>query len=188
MADARGSESATVDGDRPAGDERRPGIDGPLGFAVVTVSGDRGIEDDEPTGEIVSAVEAADHEVAVRERIDASHDNVQSAVSRLVDRDDVDLVVAAGSTGIEPSDVTVEAVRPILEKDLPTFRYAYAIRAIERIGTRAIGGRTEAGIVDGVPVFCLPGNAEATRLAIEELIEPEAVRLVATARGDEDDD
>lgn len=191
MVDARGDESAegdeSADGDRTTAADGSPAVEGPFGFAVVTVSASRTIETDEPTAAIVRVLESAGHEVAVRERVDAAHDTVQATVSRLVDREDVDLVVVAGSTGIEPSDVTIEAVRPILAKDLPTFCQLFATRAIERLGTRAITGRTEAGVVDEVPVFCLPGNASATRLAIAELIEPEAAHLVSKARGADGD-
>ena len=182
MPDAGGSERPP-DRDRSSdATSARPDVS--LGVAVVTISAERTIETDEPTAEIVRALEAAHHEITVRERIDSTHDAVQATISRLVDRDDVELIVTAGSTGIDPSDVTIEAVRPIIDRDLPTFCQLFARRVADRIGSRAIAGRTEAGIVDGVPVFCLPGNADATTLATEELIGPEAGRLVAEARGE----
>ena len=182
MADA-GAPETPPERDRASdGASTRP--ETALGVAVVTISAERTIETDEPTEKIVQVLEAGTHEIAVRERIDSTHDAVQSTISRLVDRDDVDLVVTAGSTGIDPSDVTIEAVRPIIDRDLPTFCQLFASRVADRIGSRAISGRSAAGIVDGVPVFCLPGNADATELAIDELIEPEAARLVAEARGE----
>lgn len=171
--------------ERGPGRDVDPGeVDTVLGIAVVTISSDRTLETDEPSAEVVRVVEDAGHEVETRERIEKTHDKVQATISRMVDRGDVDVVVTAGGTGVEPSDETIEAVRPLLDKDLPAFGEVFTHLAYERIGTRVVGGRTQAGIVDGVPVFCLPGNADATRLAVERIVVPEAVSLVGTATGE----
>lgn len=159
-----------------------------LGAAVVTVSSERTLEADEPSAEVVRILEAAGHEIETRERIEKAHDNVQSTLTRLVDRTDVDLVVTTGGTGVEPSDETIEATQRILDKDLTSFGEVFTHLVYERIGTRAIAGRTQGGIIDGVPVFCLPGDADATRLATERLIEPEIVDLVEQAAVDADEE
>jgi len=56
------------------------------------------------------------------------------------------------------------------------------VLAYEQIGTKAVAARTLAGIAEGTPVFCLPGNPDAARLALAEIILPEATGIVELAR------
>ncbi|WP_328587659.1 MogA/MoaB family molybdenum cofactor biosynthesis protein [Halosimplex salinum] len=153
-----------------------------LGVAVVTVSSTRTHEDD-PSGDVIEAiVEAADHEVVTREILRDDLDGVQTALLNLTGRDDVDVVVTTGGTGVTPDDVTVEGARPLFDRELPGFGELFRILSYEEIGTRAMASRATAGMVDGVPVFCLPGSEAAARLGTEELVVEEMGHLVSLAR------
>ncbi|SHG79103.1 MogA/MoaB family molybdenum cofactor biosynthesis protein [Halobaculum gomorrense] len=153
-----------------------------LGYAVVTVSSSRGHEDDPAGDAIRAAVEAAGDEVVVREVIGDEFDGVQGTVDRLVDRDDVDCVVTTGGTGVTPDDVTVEAVAPLFDKELPGFGELFRSMSREEIGTMVVGTRATAGVAGGVPVFCLPGSENAARLGSEEIVVEEAGHLAGLAR------
>ncbi|MDZ7701236.1 MAG: molybdenum cofactor synthesis domain-containing protein [Halobacteriales archaeon] len=158
-----------------------------LGAAVVTVTSTRTLEDDPAGDAIVAAFEAAGHEVATRELVADDLDGVQGRVDTLVGREDVDVVVTTGGTGVTPDDVTVEAVRPLFEKTLPGFGELFRRRSEAEIGTRVVATRAVAGIADGVPVFCLPGSTAAAELGSAEIIVPEAGHLagLAAREGDE---
>ncbi|MCU4740867.1 MogA/MoaB family molybdenum cofactor biosynthesis protein [Natronoglomus mannanivorans] len=155
-----------------------------IGAAVVTVSSTRSLEDDEPGDAVVSAFEDAGHELATRELIESGYDNVQSIVTRLVDRGDVDVVVTTGGTGVSPDDVTLEAISPLLDKELPAFGDLFTRLGYEEVGTGVLCTRTMAGVSDGVPIFCLPAHATATDLATTSIIVPEGPKLVSQAVGD----
>lgn len=173
--------------DQPEDDKDQPGDDlETVGAAVVTISSERSLEDDPAGDAIVDVFEAAGHDVVTRELIARNYDNVQSKISRLVDRSDVDILVTTGGTGVEPDDATLEAVRPLVEKELPAFLDLFHELSYMEIGTRMVSSRALGGIADGVPVFCLPNNADATTLACEAIIVPEATRLVGLANGDEE--
>jgi molybdenum cofactor biosynthesis protein B len=159
-----------------------------VGVGIVTVSSTRSLDDDPAGDTIAAAFEADGNEVVVRELIADDYDGVQSTVNNLVGRDDVDCVVTTGGTGVTPDDVTVEAVRPLMEKTLPGFGELFRRLSAEEIGTKAIATRADAGIADGVPVFCLPGSENAARLGAEEIIVPEAGHLSGLAARDEDDE
>lgn len=152
-----------------------------LGVAVVTVSSTR-TRDDDPSGDVIeSRAEAGGHAVVARDVVRDSFDGVQGAVDNLVGRDDVDIVVTTGGTGVTPDDVTVEAVEPLFEKELPGFGELFRLLSHDEIGTKVVGTRAVAGIVDGVPVFCLPGSENAARLGIEEIILEEGPHLAGLA-------
>ena len=153
-----------------------------LGVGVITVSSSRSIEDDPAGDAIVDAFEDAGHQVTVRELIEDSFDGVQSTVNRLVDREDVDIVVTTGGTGVTPDDVTVEAVADLMHKTLPGFGELFRRLSYDEIGTRVVGTRTTAGIADHTPVFCLPGSESAARLGAEEILVPEAPHLAGLAK------
>jgi len=156
-----------------------------LGVAVVTVSSTRSLDDD-PAGDVIAeAFEGDGHEVATRELVGDEFDGVQSTVNHLVDRDDTDIVVTTGGTGVTPDDVTVEAVEKLFHKRLPGFGELFRRRSEDEIGTRVVGTRATAGIVEDVPVFCLPGSENAARLGATEIIVPEAPHLAGLAGREE---
>jgi molybdenum cofactor biosynthesis protein B len=159
-----------------------------LGIAVVTVSSSRSLDDDPAGDAIQSALEAEGHEVVTRDLVGDSLDGVQGTVDHLVGREDVDVVVTTGGTGVTPDDVTVEAVRPLLEKRLPGFGELFRRLSYDEIGTKVVGTRAVAGVADGVPVFCLPGSENAATLGVEEIIVHEAGHLAGLARRDDADD
>jgi molybdenum cofactor biosynthesis protein B len=163
-----------------------------LGVAVATVSSSRSLEDDPAGDAIVEAFEAEGHGLATRELLRDDYDGIQSAVGNFARREDVDVVVTTGGTGVTPDDVTVEAVSDLLEKELPGFGELFRRLSYGEIGTRVVGTRAIAGVVAGTPVFCLPGSENAARLGSEEVIVPEASHLAGLSRreeqGEDDED
>lgn len=152
-----------------------------VGIAVVTISSSRTIEEDASGDLLISAIEEAGYEVPTRELIPDNRDRIQETVASITSRDDVDAVVSTGGTGITPDDVTPEAIQPLCDKQLPGFGELFRQRSEAEIGTRTIASRAMAGVVDGVPVFCLPGSEDAVKLGISELILPQTAHLVGLA-------
>jgi len=149
--------------------------------AVVTVSSTRSLDEDSAGDAIQSAIEENGDELATRDLVRDDFDNIQAAIDALVGRDDVDVVITTGGTGVTPDDVTVEAVRPLFEKELPGFGELFRRLSYEDIGTKVVGSRATAGIADGVPVFCLPGSEDAARLGTEEILLEVAGHLAGLA-------
>jgi len=170
----RGPAAATADGRRAATTT--------VSAAVVSVSDTRS-HDDDPGGEaVVDAFEAAGHDVVTREVLRTAHDSVQQTIDTLVRREDVTVVVTTGGTGVGPRDVTIDAVHPLVDKGLPGFGELFRRRYAESVGTDAIGTRATAGVAETTPVFCLPGDPDAARLGVSEIVV-EAGRAPGDARG-----
>ncbi|VVB88665.1 Molybdopterin adenylyltransferase [uncultured archaeon] len=85
---------------------------------------------------------------------------------------DADVIISTGGTGLSPSDVTIEAVMPYLEKEMPGFGELFRQKSMEQIGNAVILTRALAGILRQKVIFCLPGSPNAVKLAIE-LVLPE---------------
>jgi molybdenum cofactor biosynthesis protein B len=169
-ASRRQAETVTEDYDQDA-----------VTYAVVTVAADRTLSED-PTGDaIVDAITYSDDAVVTRELLEPSYDGVQSAIDSLVDREDVSAVVTTGGTGVEPADVTVDTAEDLFEKHLPGFGELFRVLSHEQEGTAIVRTRTTAGIIDGAPVFCLPGDTTAARRGVEQIVLAEAETLVRQA-------
>ncbi len=78
-----------------------------------------------------------------------------------------DAVVISGGTGLAPKDLTIEAIGPLFEKNMPGFGEIFRMKSLDEVGTRAILTRASAGLIGTVPVFCLPGSPSAARLGTE---------------------
>jgi molybdenum cofactor biosynthesis protein B len=83
------------------------------------------------------------------------------------------VIITTGGTGLAPRDVTIEAVQPLFQKELPGFGELFRLISYEQIGSSAMLTRASSGIIDNTAIFCLPGSPNAVKLAIEALILPE---------------
>ncbi|MGB3943307.1 MAG: MogA/MoaB family molybdenum cofactor biosynthesis protein, partial [Methanothrix sp.] len=92
------------------------------------------------------------------------------AVRGVILESEADAVVLCGGTGLAPKDLTIEAAEPLFDKTIPGFGEVFRQKSLDEVGTRAILTRASAGVVRGVPVFCLPGSPAAARLGIDLIL------------------
>lgn len=151
---------------------------GPLAVAVLTVTSTRDADTDESGATAKRLVEAAGHDV---EAYDVLPDD-ERAVRRRVREATADAVIVTGGTGLTPDDVTVEAVRPLYDREIPGFGEYFRRLSHEEVGTRAMLTRATAGVVDGTAVYLLPGNPDAVALGVDRAVLPEIEHVVALAR------
>lgn len=79
-----------------------------------------------------------------------------------------DLVVTTGGTGLSPRDVTPEAVRPLLDREVPGIAEALRLDARERVPTSVLS-RGVAGTVGRALVVTLPGSTGGVRDGVDVL-------------------
>ena len=95
-------------------------------------------------------------------------------VRTLVARHDIDAVLITGGTGLGGKDRTVEAVRSLLEKELPGFGEIFRMMSFqEQVGAAAILSRAVAGSANGRLVVSMPGSKAAVELALTRILLPE---------------
>ncbi len=153
-----------------------------LGFAVITISDTRRGEDDKGGAFLVASVEAAGHRVAFRASVADDIDAIQRAVREAVQRDEVDLVLTTGGTGVAPRDVTPQALEPLFESTLPGFGELFRWLSYQQIGAAALLSRAVGGLIARRVVLALPGSPKALELAMREIVLCEAGHLVSQAR------
>lgn len=109
---------------------------------------------------------------------------LRAAAADALAHTDLDALIMTGGTGVAPRDNTIEALRPLLQKEVVGFGEAFRRLSWDQIGARAILSNALAGVSSGKIVIALPGSPKAISLAVDKLIAPTLAHLVALARGD----
>ncbi|MCZ7398443.1 MAG: MogA/MoaB family molybdenum cofactor biosynthesis protein [Candidatus Methanoperedens sp.] len=95
---------------------------------------------------------------------------------------EADVIISSGGTGLSPTDVTIEALSPYIEKEMPGFGELFRLKSIEQIGNAMMLSRAIAGVARGKVIFCLPGSPNAVKLALE-LVMPEIGHIIKHVKG-----
>lgn len=154
-----------------------------LRFAVLTFSDTREPATDRGGDYLVQAIEAAGHSVTHRSLHPDEPGRIALAVKKAAHLEEVDLVLTTGGTGIAPRDATYDTLREVLDSEIPGFGELFRWLSYREIGSAAILSRALGGLLGGKVVLALPGSPKALRLAMEEIVLPEAGHLVGQARG-----
>jgi molybdenum cofactor synthesis domain-containing protein len=114
------------------------------------------------SGELLaSMLGAMGHEVVLRRIVPDDIERIREAVADALAAD-ARAVVTTGGTGLTPTDVTPEAVRPMLEREIPGI--AEALRSVSRdkVPTSVLS-RGVAGTIGATLVVTLPGSPGGVR-------------------------
>ncbi len=160
-----------------------------LNFAVIICSTSRyrslklGEEVDDPSGDIIAeTLLKHNHIVAFRTIVPDDANLIQEQIKSRLTANDVDIIITCGGTGLNPTDVTIETIYPLLEKEIQGFGELFRAVSYKEIGSAAILTRAIAGVSKGKAIFCIPGSPNAVSLCLETLILPEAGHIIKHAR------
>ncbi|MCP8615644.1 MogA/MoaB family molybdenum cofactor biosynthesis protein [Salirhabdus salicampi] len=147
--------------------------------AVVTVSDTRDKETDKSGKLLHELLEKDHHKVHFYKIIPDEKSEIVQTLNETITHSDIECVIVNGGTGIAKRDVTIEAVEPILDKELPGFGELFRYLSYELdIGSASILSRAIAGVANNTAVFSIPGSSGAVKLAMEKLISPELGHIV----------
>ncbi len=153
--------------------------------AIITISDTRNYETDKSGKIIKRLLEDAEHVVEQYIIVSDEEKKIQSAVEGMLNTDEIDVILMNGGTGIAKRDVTIEAIRPFLDKELPGFGELFRYLSYELdIGSASILSRAVAGAAGNKVIFALPGSSGAVTLAMEKIILKEIGHLVNEVRKD----
>ena len=142
----------------------------PAGIAVITISDTRTAADDKSGNTLVERIQDAGHTLVDRRIVKDDVRQIRAAARVLVKRKDVDVVITTGGTGLTGRDVTIEAMRPLFDKEIEGFGVIFHMISFQKIKTSTMQSRATAGVVSGKYVFCLPGSPGACRDGWDEIL------------------
>ena len=141
-----------------------------LNLCVLTVSDTRTRENDTSGDYLAQALADAGHRLHDRAITKDDVYRLRAIVSAWIAEPAVSGILITGGTGFTGRDSTPEAIRPLLDKEMPGFGEMFRVLSFDEIGTSTLQSRAFAGLANDKFVFCLPGSTSACRTAWEKLI------------------
>ena len=132
--------------------------------AVITVSDacSRGEREDTSGATLVELLTDRGATIVERKILNDDLDPLAQTLSQLSDRDDINLIITTGGTGLGPRDNTPEATQRVIEREAPGI--AEAIRAESlKVTPMAMISRGVCGVRSGTLIVNLPGSPKAVR-------------------------
>lgn len=120
------------------------------------------------------------YQIVVPDDVAAIADAIREAVAQ-----GCTLVLTSGGTGLSPTDVTPEATRSVIDREIPGIAEALRARSLE-VTPHAMLSRGIAGAFGSSLVVNLPGSPRAVRESLEVIAPaiPHALELLAGASGE----
>lgn len=154
--------------------------DGKIIAAVVTVSDTRTLASDTSGERLSDLLKEFGALIVERQIVNDDYENLRNTLFALTEREDINLILTTGGTGLAERDNTPEATNSIIEKEAPGI--AEAIRAESlKITPTAMLSRGTAGVRNGTLIVNLPGSEKGVAETFE-IIRPvlrHAVDLVS---------
>ena len=132
--------------------------------AVITVSDacSAGARTDTSGPAVCAMLRAAGYEVIYTATVPDERGIIASELRQCADGLRCDLVVSTGGTGLSPRDMTPEATRDVLEREIPAIPQAMLFESL-KITPRAMLSRAAAGTRGDCLFVNLPGSEKAAR-------------------------
>jgi molybdenum cofactor biosynthesis protein B len=142
----------------------------PVNIAVLTVSDTRDLASDRSGQTLQDRIEAAGHRCAAREIVKDEADAIEAVLRRWVADPMIDCGITTGGTGITGRDVTPEAFKRVLEKEIEGFGELFRMLSYQKIGTSTMQSRALGGVAGGTYLFALPGSTGACKDAWDDIL------------------
>lgn len=151
--------------------------------AILTVSdaGARGEREDR-SGDVIAAwVAGRGDRVVDRLLVPDESDQIVPVLLGWCDKDQADLVLTTGGTGLSPRDITPEATRAVIEREAPGIAERLRVMAMPSF-PRAALARGLAGVRHRTLVVNLPGSPGGVKDALDAL-DPIVTHAIQIVRG-----
>lgn len=135
----------------------------PLNIAVLTISDTRDEESDRSGALLAERVTSAGHSLAGKEIVPDEVEAIRARLKLWIGDPAVELVITTGGTGFAPRDVTPEAVKPLLQREMDGFSVLFHQASLGTVGLSTLQSRAFAGQAGDTFIFCLPGSTGACR-------------------------
>ena len=151
--------------------------------AVLTVSdrSARGEREDESGPVLAGLLREAGATVVTQEVAADESGPLAERLRALAGRDDINLVITTGGTGLSPRDNTPEATRAVIEREVPGLAEAMRAETLRQTPT-ALLSRAVCGTRSGALLVNLPGSPKGVRECFA-VIRPVLAHAVAQLAG-----
>ncbi|WP_456385331.1 MogA/MoaB family molybdenum cofactor biosynthesis protein [Desulfolithobacter sp.] len=139
------------------------------GILTLSDKGSRGEREDTSGAMLREILADAGYDIVAYEIIPDRQELIETTLVSWADTRDIDLIVTTGGTGVSPSDVTPEATRNVIDREVPGIAEAMRRASLEKT-VQAVWSRGIAGIRNETLIINLPGSRKAARENIEVVL------------------
>jgi len=111
------------------------------------------------------------HTVADKSIVPDNIYQIRAQVSKWIADPKIQVIISTGGTGVTGHDVTPEAIKPLLDKEIPGFAEIFRQISYEEIGLLSMQSRALAGTANGTYIFCLPGSTGAVTTGWDKILK-----------------
>lgn len=133
-----------------------------VGILTMSDKGSRGEREDLSGKEIERMIKDLPAEVKAYEIIPDEADIIKAKLKEFTDQKRLDVILTTGGTGVSPRDVTPDATREVIEKELPGMTEAMRAESMKKTPNAMIS-RAVCGIRKQSLIINLPGSPKAAR-------------------------
>jgi len=147
-----------------------------IGIITVSDKGSKGEREDLSGKAIRETVKADSYEYSI---IPDEIENISQTIIDFIDKKGCDLILTTGGTGLSPRDVTPEATKKVIDREIPGIAEAMRMESY-KIKKTALLSRAIAGHRGKSLIINLPGSPKAVKecLAIILPVIPHALEVL----------
>lgn len=144
----------------------------PYTAAVITVSDacSAGTREDTSGPTVCTLLRAAGYEVVYTALVPDEREEISALLRQCADELRCALIITTGGTGLSPRDVTPEATRDVLEREVPAIAQAMLFESL-KVTPRAMLSRAAAGTRGASIIVNLPGSEKAARENLSAVVD-----------------
>tara|TARA_B100000686_G_scaffold268466_1_gene284012 strand:+ start:255 stop:755 length:501 start_codon:yes stop_codon:yes gene_type:complete len=130
-----------------------------VNIALLTVTDTRTIDNDKSGAILVKKIKEQNHKLIDRKIVKDEKEKIKKILLDWIKRQDLDVIITTGGTGLTGRDITPEALDEISDKKIPGFGELFRELSYKTVGTSAMQSRACAILADGKYIFALPGSS-----------------------------
>lgn len=156
-----------------------------VGIITASDKGARGEREDKSAEEIRNLIGTIGGELIDYRVLPDDRETLAQAMRDMADKRGVSLLLTTGGTGFSPRDITPEATRDVIEREVPGLPEAMR-RESYKATSRAMLSRAAAGIRGGCLIVNLPGSPKGVRECLEVILPvlPHAMEILSGTGGE----
>ena len=142
-----------------------------VNIALLTVTDTRTIDTDKSGAILVKKINEQNHKLIDRKIVKDEKEEIKKILSEWTKKNNIDVIITTGGTGLTGRDITPEALKEISDKEIPGFGELFRELSYKTVGTSAMQSRACAVLAKGKYIFALPGSSGGVTDAWDEILK-----------------
>ena len=142
-----------------------------VNIVLLTVTDTRTVDNDKSGGILVKKIAEQNHKLVDRKIVKDDKEEIKKIILEWSKKDQIDVVITTGGTGLTGRDITPEAIKEIMDKEIPGFGELFRELSYKTVGTSAMQSRACAALINGKYIFALPGSSGGVTDAWDKILK-----------------